>query len=95
MCAEYVQIVGIQVGGVDKLLAGIEAGRIVIQRGQLLPVHLCSLFLIVFAAKQVVVVLYQKDEWQQGDECDSCQYRPTFLPEVDNPCDSCHEQQQP
>ena len=95
MRTEYIQVVSIQMCRVCKFLAAVEAGCVIVQRSQLLPVDLCLLFQIIFAVKQAVVVFYQENERQQGDKCNARQHCPTFRPEIDNPRNSCHEQQQP
>ena len=74
MRAEYVQVVSIQMCRVCKFLAAVEAGCVIVQRSQLLPVDLCLLFQIIFAVKQAVVVFYQENERQQGDKCNARQH---------------------
>lgn len=71
MRAEYVQVVSIQMCRVCKFLAAVEAGCVIVQRSQFLPVDLCLLFQIIFAVKQAVVVFYQENERQQGDKCNA------------------------
>ena len=44
MRTEYIQVVSIQMCRVCKFLAAVEAGCVIVQRSQLLPVDLCLLF---------------------------------------------------
>ena len=95
MRTEYVQVVGIQMRRVGKLLAAVEAGCVIVQCGQFLPVDLYLFLQIVFAVEQTVMVFYQQDKRQKGDKRNPCQYRPAFRPETDKSCHSRDKQQQP
>ena len=95
MRTEYVQVVGIQMRRVGKLLAAVEAGCVIVQCGQFLPVDLYLFLQIVFAVEQTVMVFYQQDKRQKGDKRNPCQYRPVFRPETDKSCHSRDKQQQP
>ena len=58
MRTENIQIIGVEMGGVDVCFAVIERRRIVIQSGEFLLVDFHLLFQIVLATKQPVVVFH-------------------------------------
>ena len=58
MRTENIQIIGVEMGGVDVCFAVIERRRIVIQSGEFLLVDFHLLFQIVLAMEQPVVVFH-------------------------------------
>lgn len=58
MRAENIQVIGVEMGGVDVCFAVIEGRRVVIQRGEFLLVDFHFLFQIVLAMEQPVVVFH-------------------------------------
>ena len=58
MRTENIQIIGVEMGGVDVCFAVIERRRIVIQSGEFLLVDLYLLFQIVIALEQPVLVFH-------------------------------------
>ena len=63
---EDVEVVRVGMGRVGKFLAVVEGRGVLVERGQLLAVHLQPFFLIVLPQEQAVVVLHQQQEGQQA-----------------------------
>ena len=95
MLTKNIQVIGIKMCRIDKLLSVVESRRIVCNGLQFLAVDFYLLFKIIFLAEQTVMQFHQQQERDKGDCRDAADHQSAFTPEVDNTRNSGCKKYQP